>query len=88
MAGPVWPLKWALSRGGIYFIGGRDHLPWRSSDFTIQFFDLESGKATELFRDTKGQQHWWLAVSPDERWILYSEIPPWTSELMLVENFR
>jgi hypothetical protein len=33
----------------------------------------------------------WLSVSPDEEWILwilYSETPRWTSELMLVENFR
>jgi hypothetical protein len=30
----------------------------------------------------------WLAVSPDEEWILYSEIPEGQSDLMLVENFR
>jgi len=30
----------------------------------------------------------WLAVSPDEEWILYGERPAPTSELMLVENFR
>ena len=29
-----------------------------------------------------------LAVSPDEEWILYGEIPSPTSELMLGENFR
>jgi hypothetical protein len=29
-----------------------------------------------------------LAVSPDEKWILFSEMPFAQSELMLVENFR
>jgi hypothetical protein len=30
----------------------------------------------------------WLAVSPDEDWVLYGARPPSTSEIMLVENFR
>ena len=30
----------------------------------------------------------WLTVSPDEEWVLYSELPIGQSELMLVENFR
>jgi hypothetical protein len=29
-----------------------------------------------------------LAVSPDEAWILYGQMPAWESELMLMENFR
>jgi Tol biopolymer transport system component len=87
MAGPVWPLSWLPSRSGIYFTTGRARLPWRSSDFAIQFFDLESGRVTELYRD-QGPSRYWLTVSNDEKWILYSENPLWTSELMLVENFR
>ena len=87
MAGPIWPSGWVVSRGGIYFMAGRDRLPQRRFDFTIQFFDLESGRAEDLFRD-QGPNRYWLAVSPDEKWILYSENPVWTSELMVVENFR
>jgi non-specific serine/threonine protein kinase len=33
-------------------------------------------------------KHMWLAVSPDEQWILYSQWPEAQPELMLVENFR
>jgi hypothetical protein len=33
-------------------------------------------------------EHMFLGVSPDERWILYSEAPMATAEVMLVENFR
>jgi len=33
-------------------------------------------------------RHMWLAVSPDEEWVLYSEWPEGQSELMQVENFR
>lgn len=32
--------------------------------------------------------HQWLAVSPDEEWVLYGERPASTSEIMLVEDFR
>jgi hypothetical protein len=48
---------------------------------------FKSGRVTELFRD-EGRGPYWLAVSPDERWLLYTKNPFWTSELMLVENFR
>jgi hypothetical protein len=43
---------------------------------------------TELFR-REGQVFIQdLTVSPDEKWILYSESPWTTSEVMLVENFH
>jgi hypothetical protein len=87
MSRPFWPTAWVLSRGGIYFMASEDRLPERRGDSTIQFFDFKSGRVTELFRD-EGRGPYWLAVSPDERWLLYTKNPFWTSELMLVENFR
>jgi hypothetical protein len=50
---------------------------------------LSSGRTTPLYR-TQGAAsgHLSLAVSPDEKWILFSEAPAWQSELMLMENFR
>ncbi len=41
-----------------------------------------------MLRRVGSSGHMWLAVSPDEQWILYSEWPEGQSELMLVENFR
>ena len=77
---------WALSRSGLYYSTSRPR--GRGNEYTIQFLDFESGRTKELFRQVGSAGHQWLAVSPDEEWILYSEIPEWQSELMLVENFR
>ncbi len=85
LPGPLslW-LDWALSGSGIYFRS------WDASNqrFTIHFFDFASGETTELFRKEGAFGYWWIAVSPDEEWILYGENPDWVAELILVENFR
>jgi hypothetical protein len=40
-------------------------------------------------REAEGPvRHQYLAVSPGEEWILFSERPSAQSELMLMENFR
>jgi hypothetical protein len=55
--------------------------------------DLKSGTTTELFSPGDRRGHtipdlWQgLTVSPDGRWILYSEVSSW-SDLVLIENFR
>jgi hypothetical protein len=43
---------------------------------------------TLLLRKERPVEHSWLAVSPDEEWILCGETLSWDSELILVENFR
>jgi hypothetical protein len=58
------------------------------SAHTIEFFDFVSGRTTEVLRQIGRSNYQHVAVSPDERWILYTESPEWQSELMLVENFR
>jgi Tol biopolymer transport system component len=77
---------WALSRSGIYFATLVPRA--RGEEYTIRFLDFSSGQATELFRKEGPYAHGWLAVSPDEEWILYREQSAPESELMLVENFR
>jgi Tol biopolymer transport system component len=88
LSGPVGYRDWAPSRGGLYFstrAGGQGR--WR--EYAIQYLDLESGEVTELFRE-EGPAGFGtgLAVSPDEKWILFDKNPLPTSELMLMENFR
>jgi Tol biopolymer transport system component len=85
LPGPVLWGDWALSRSGITFRnpevgGGRRH--------SIRYFDFATGRVTDLSKDEGRFGRYWLAVSPDEEWILYSQFPPGTSELTLVENFR
>ena len=85
--GPLpWGADWTLVRAGIYYAMVRRQGP--RSEYTIQFFDFASGRTTQVFRQGGGSNHQYVAASPDERWILYTERPEWQSELMLVESFR
>jgi Tol biopolymer transport system component len=95
-AQPAFWTQWALSPAGIYW--ARDALSilaptsqgrsfWRE-DYTIHFFDFQSGRSQTLFRKVGLFNTLFLTVSPDEKWILFSEAPVVQSELMLVENFR
>jgi Tol biopolymer transport system component len=81
LPGPIslWA-HWDLARNGIYFATGKAH--------TIQYFDFGTGRVTELIQRPASTRQMWLAVSPDEDWILYSEMQIPTSELVLAENFR
>jgi Tol biopolymer transport system component len=87
-AGPVARDDWALGRKGLYFATVEDSVFANSAEYTVQFLDLASGQIQELFRRTDGAGYGFLTVSPNEEWILFSERPPWTAELMLLENFR
>jgi Tol biopolymer transport system component len=73
----------AVVRDGIYFIPTRSG----TTGFSIQFFSFASGKIRTIatLEKTEGPG---LAVSPDGRWILYSQTDQVGSDLMLVENFR
>jgi Tol biopolymer transport system component len=77
---------WALSDRGVYYTTGT--MQGRILKSSILRYDLASGAVTELYRREGPIGIAELAVSPDEEWILYSEQPFSTSELMLVENFR
>ena len=77
---------WALSRSGIYW-ATYSARRW-IGDYAIHFLDFQSGRTETLFRMRNRAVSIFLAVSPDDEWILYSEAPFPQSELMLVENFR
>jgi Tol biopolymer transport system component/serine/threonine protein kinase len=72
----------AIVSNGLYFV------PVHSSttNSSIQFLSFETHKAAPVATFEKPVVS--LAVSPDGRWILYSQIERAGSELMLVENFR
>jgi Tol biopolymer transport system component len=69
-------------KDGIYFIPRPDSVGHQS----IQFFSF----ATKTVRaiSTVERPYNYLSLSPDGRWILYSQIDETGSDLMLVENFR
>jgi hypothetical protein len=67
----------ALSSRGIYFI----------SSGRLQFLDFPAGKSKTLLTLDK-PIHLGMALSPDEKWLLYSQVDQGGSDLMLVDNFR
>ena len=74
---------YAPVRSGIYFI----RKPGQKSRRLLAYFSFATGQSrdiTEIHRPIG----YGLAVSPDERTILYAQNDQLTSDLMLVENFH
>ncbi|HKF05147.1 MAG TPA: winged helix-turn-helix domain-containing protein [Candidatus Sulfotelmatobacter sp.] len=71
--------NWALTRNGIYFQPAE-------ADDVLQFFDFASKKKSQVLTIARGTL-WGLSVSPDGRWISYSQFGGAASDIMLVENF-
>ncbi len=86
VSGPVVWENWTVGKRGLYWTTAQQGT--RQSTFVIHCRDTETGKASELFR--REGRGWLgdLAVSPDERSIIFAEGPPSSSEVMLVDNFR
>ncbi len=76
-------LEWAVSTDGIYFVARSDTDPRH----TIQFFDFKTRSIKPVLVPAS-RLDVWLAVSPDGRSLLYTQIDESGSDLMLVENFR
>jgi eukaryotic-like serine/threonine-protein kinase len=77
----IYGRSWTLANQRIYFA---------DSASVIQFFNLTTGKTTPVATIEKKlhNSNQSLAVSPDGRWLLYTQIDQQGSDLMLVENFR
>jgi Tol biopolymer transport system component/DNA-binding winged helix-turn-helix (wHTH) protein len=77
--------QWALLNTGIFFLNSNT-----KSSLTIEFFNFATNQTTSVAtvermppRRTPS-----LAISPDGRWILYTQVDRDESDIMLVENFR
>jgi eukaryotic-like serine/threonine-protein kinase len=75
--------NFAVVDEGIYFIPTPD----AAAGYSIQFLSFATRKITLITKIEKPVEMG-LSVSPDQKWILYSQIDQQTSDLMLVENFR
>jgi hypothetical protein len=76
----------AVIKEGIYFVSR----PNAAGHYSIQFFDFAT-KRIRFISTIESEMDQYLpvlSVSPDGRWILYSQIEQEDSDLMLVENFR
>jgi len=74
---------WTLVPGGIYFVPA-------DAPHSIDYFDLSTGQVrwvTDVNRDFRSVNGG-LSVSPDQRWILYTQVDESNSDIMLVDHFR
>ncbi|MHC4539584.1 MAG: serine/threonine protein kinase [Planctomycetota bacterium] len=74
--------QWVVVDEGVYFVRATE--PSRPA---IEFFDFATSRVRSIATLEK-QTIFGLAVSPDGRWILYTQIDRRDSDIMLVENFR
>jgi len=75
--------QWALEDDGIYFI----NLKSRGGP-AIEFFSFERHEIRRIVGlESVNEFVSGLAISPDRRWILYTQQDPISSDIMLVENF-
>jgi Tol biopolymer transport system component/DNA-binding winged helix-turn-helix (wHTH) protein len=70
-------------KDGIYFVPRRNP----GGAHTIQFLDFAAGRS-RVVATIEMPVSYGLSVSPDRKWILYSQVDQAGSDLMLVENFR
>jgi Tol biopolymer transport system component len=75
---------WSPFDSGIYFVGGANGKP------EIDFFDLNSKTVRRILALEKPPPEWMggVPVSPDGRWLLFTQLDELSSDLMMVENWR
>jgi hypothetical protein len=71
---------WTLSPGGIYFVPAE-------APRSVRYFDFASKQLRPIFEVDKNLGTG-LSVSPDGRWILYSQEGDVNSDIMLVDHFH
>jgi hypothetical protein len=74
--------QWAVVDEGVYFVSATE-----PSSPVIEFFDFATSQVRSIATLEKPTIAG-LAVSPDGRWILYTQIDRRENDIMLVENFR
>jgi Tol biopolymer transport system component len=78
---------WTVVEQGIYFMTAEP-----LAHPAIEFFSFTTGKVREVAALTRAFRPWTnpegLSISPDGRWILYTQEDRTDLDIMLVENFR
>jgi len=71
---------WTIADGGIYFVPA-------DRPRSLGHFDFTTKQIREVFKVEKNFENG-LSVSPDGRWLLYSQVDEENSDIMLVDHFR
>jgi len=71
---------WTISSSGIYFVPAE-------APRSVRYFDFASKQIRPIFEVDRDFGDG-LSVSPDGRWIIYSQVSDVNSDIMLVDHFR
>jgi Tol biopolymer transport system component len=76
---------WRVFEDGIYFIN-----PQTQPFATLEFFEFATRRRhrIEMLNGEPTPYSGGLTVSPDRKWVIYSQVARSASDIMLVENFR
>jgi hypothetical protein len=74
------PTLWTVVPGGIYFVPA-------DAPKSVRYFDFATKKVRQIFEAGKYFSNG-LSVTPDGRWILYTQEPENNSDIMLVDHFH
>jgi Tol biopolymer transport system component len=86
--GVVWA-NWAAGKDGIYYLVYPPGQTPRGHPIEIRFQSFDGGPPVLLYRSrTEFGAVWSMTLSPDEKWLVFSQQPLWQSQLMLIENFK
>jgi Tol biopolymer transport system component len=75
--------RWTLGQEGVYFFTAPD----KQGHSDIRLYEFSTGNIRKILTIERGISEQ-IAVSPDSRTILYTQLDEAGSDLMLVENFR
>ena len=81
----VNPPDWALAPNGIYFVDSK------TAPATLSFFDFQTGKVRALtaLQKQPDPDIWaGIAITLDQRYLVYTQIDEKVSDIMLAENYR
>jgi len=71
---------WTITAGGIYFVPA-------DAPRSFRYFDFNTRKIRQVF-EVQRRLAGGMSVSPDGRWILYSEVDEENRDIMLIDHFR
>jgi hypothetical protein len=79
---------WTVIEDGIYYLEREETPPRGTPKYELWFLNLKTGKQSFVAPIDKRPYSSGLALSPDRRWFLYTQIDTSDTDIMLVENFR
>jgi WD40 repeat protein len=72
--------RWMIASDGIYFVS-------QSPPHTISFYDFSTQKTRDIFKTDRDLDAG-IFISPDGRYLLFSQLDENDSNIMLVSNFH